>query len=111
MSLAGANDPKKGPVLCEAGRAPNVAQGGLHVGGCPDGVALLINARGEEAIKIGMIEPLTGVYAHLAKAEVAGAELAAAEVDRSGGILGRQVQLLVKDLQMKLPSALQKPDN
>ncbi len=57
----------------------------------------LINARGEEAIKIGMIEPLTGVYAHLAKAEVAGAELAAAEVNRSGGILGRQVQLLVED--------------
>ena len=57
----------------------------------------LINARGEEAIKIGMIEPLTGVYAHLAKAEVAGAELAAAEVNRSGGILGRQAQLLVED--------------
>jgi branched-chain amino acid transport system substrate-binding protein len=57
----------------------------------------LISARGEETIKIGMIEPLTGVYAQLAKAEVAGARLAAEEVNRSGGILGRQTQLLVED--------------
>ena len=57
----------------------------------------LISARGEETIKIGMIEPLTGVYAQLAKAEVAGARLAAEEVNRSGGIVGRQTQLLVED--------------
>jgi branched-chain amino acid transport system substrate-binding protein len=57
----------------------------------------LIRARGEEAVKMGMVEPLTGVYAKLAKAEVEGARLAAEEVNQSGGILGRQAQLLVED--------------
>ncbi len=57
----------------------------------------LIRARGEEAVKIGMVEPLTGVYAQLAKAEVEGARLAIEEVNHSGGILGRLAQLLVED--------------
>ena len=57
----------------------------------------LIRARGEEAVKIGMVEPLTGVYAQLAKAEVEGARLAIEEVNHSGGILGRPAQLLVED--------------
>jgi branched-chain amino acid transport system substrate-binding protein len=57
----------------------------------------LINARGEETVKIGMVEPLTGVYAKLAKGEVDGARLALEEVNQSGGILGRQAQLLVED--------------
>jgi branched-chain amino acid transport system substrate-binding protein len=56
-----------------------------------------IRARGEEPIKLGMVEPLTGVYAKLAAAEVDGARLALEEVNRSGGILGREVKLLVED--------------
>ena len=44
-----------------------------------------------------MVEPLTGVYAALAEAEVAGARLAIEEINQSGGILGRQVELLVAD--------------
>jgi branched-chain amino acid transport system substrate-binding protein len=56
-----------------------------------------IHARGEEPVKIGMIEPLTGVYAKLAQAEVEGARVALEEVNHSGGILGRQAQLLIED--------------
>ena len=44
-----------------------------------------------------MVEPLTGVFAELAKAEVAGARLAIEEINHSGGILGREAQLLVAD--------------
>jgi branched-chain amino acid transport system substrate-binding protein len=56
-----------------------------------------IRARGEEPVKIGMIEPLSGVYAKLAEAEVEGARFAVEEVNHSGGILGRQAQLLIED--------------
>ena len=44
-----------------------------------------------------MIEPLSGVYAKLAAAEVEGARLAIDEVNDSGGILGRHAQLLIED--------------
>jgi branched-chain amino acid transport system substrate-binding protein len=54
-------------------------------------------ALGEQLVKIGMIEPLTGVYSRLAEAEVAGAQLALEGVNQSGGILGREAALLVED--------------
>jgi branched-chain amino acid transport system substrate-binding protein len=56
-----------------------------------------ISARAEEPVKMGMVEPLTGVYAKLAEAEVGGARLALEEVNQIGGILGREAQLLVED--------------
>ena len=56
-----------------------------------------LRARGEAPIKLGMVEPLTGAYAKLAAAEVDGARLAIDEVNRTGGILGREVELLVED--------------
>ena len=58
---------------------------------------LPIQARGEQSVKIGMIEPLSGVYAKLAEAEVEGARVAIEEVNAGGGILGRQAQLLIED--------------
>ena len=56
-----------------------------------------IRAREEQPVKIGVVEPLTGVFAELAAAEVAGARLAIEEINHSGGILGREAQLLVAD--------------
>ena len=58
---------------------------------------VLIRAREDPPVKIGMVEPLTGVFAQLAEAEVAGARLAIEEINHSGGILGREAQLLVAD--------------
>ena len=62
-----------------------------------------IHARGEEPVKIGMVEPLTGVYAKLAKAEVAGARFALEEVNQTGGIVGRQARLLIEDSGNDVP--------
>ncbi len=57
----------------------------------------IIKARGEQPVKIGFNDPLTGTYAELGKNEQIGAELAIDEINAKGGILGRQVQLLVED--------------
>jgi branched-chain amino acid transport system substrate-binding protein len=57
----------------------------------------LRGALGEEPVKIGLCDPLTGTYAELGKNEQIGAELAIEQINAKGGILGRQVQLLVED--------------
>jgi branched-chain amino acid transport system substrate-binding protein len=55
------------------------------------------SARGEQPVLIGLDNPLTGTYAGPGKNELAGCELAIAQINAKGGILGRQVQLLVED--------------
>ncbi len=58
---------------------------------------LIISARGEQSVKIGLCNPLTGIYAGLGKNELAGCELAVEQINAKGGILGRPVQLFVED--------------
>ena len=50
-----------------------------------------------EAIKIGAIFAVTGPAAYLGAPEEKTARMVVEEMNRSGGILGRQVQLIVKD--------------
>ena len=57
----------------------------------------IIKARGEQPIRIGLNDPLTGTYAELGKNEQIGCEYAIEQINAKGGILGRQVQLLVED--------------
>src|SRR6478672_7745743 len=68
----------------------------------------IISARGETALRIGMVDPLTGVYAAPAGNEVMGAKLAVAELNAKGGILGRQVELLVEDSANDVGTGVQK---
>ena len=75
----------------------SVLKTGLAWTACAIAAPLPIRARGEQRVKIGMVEPLTGVYAALAESEIAGARLAIEEINRSGGILGRETQLMVAD--------------
>jgi branched-chain amino acid transport system substrate-binding protein len=74
-----------------------VLTAGLAWGALEVASPIPIRARAEEPVKMGMVEPLTGVYAKLAEAEVGGARLALEEVNQIGGILGREAQLLVED--------------
>jgi branched-chain amino acid transport system substrate-binding protein len=67
-----------------------------------------IRARGEEPIRIGMIDPITGVYAALANNEVIGTRQAVKEINEKGGILGRQVELLVEDSANDVGTGVQK---
>src|SRR5258708_1986927 len=57
----------------------------------------IIQAGGETAIRMGMVDPLTGVYAAPAGNEVMGAKLAVEQMNAKGGILERQIELLVED--------------
>ncbi len=57
----------------------------------------IIKARAEEPIKIGVVNPLTGIYTALGKNENIGMELAAEQINAKGGILGRPVQLVIED--------------
>ena len=57
----------------------------------------IIRARGEIPVRIGLVDPLTGVYAAIAQGEVEGAKLATDQLNKKGGILGRPVELLVED--------------
>ena len=59
--------------------------------------AILNYALGETPIKIGMHDPLTGTYAAEGDSEARGARMALAEVNAKGGILGRQVELVIED--------------
>jgi len=68
----------------------------------------IIQARGENPLRIGMVDPLTGVYAAPAGNEVIGAKLAIEQVNAKGGILGRQVELLVEDSANDVGTGVQK---
>jgi branched-chain amino acid transport system substrate-binding protein len=57
---------------------------------------------------MGMVEPLSGVYAKLAEAELDGARLALDEVNQGGGILGRQAKLLIEDSANEIAIGLAK---
>ena len=78
-------------------RRRQVLQAGAAVGALQFAAPFIIQARGETPIKIGMVDPLTGAYAAVARSEVEGAKLALDEVNAKGGMLGRPVELLVED--------------
>src|ERR1700723_791228 len=88
------------PPLLKAG----LALGASQVIGAP----YILSVRGEEPVKIGMVNPLTGVLSALAQSEVDGAKYAEAEINQKGGILGRQVQLLVEDSANDVGTGVQK---
>ncbi|HET7525239.1 MAG TPA: ABC transporter substrate-binding protein, partial [Burkholderiaceae bacterium] len=69
---------------------------------------LILGARGETPLRIGMVDPLTGVYAAVAKNEVTGAKLAVDQINAKGGILGRPIELLVEDSANDVGTGVQK---
>ena len=86
------HDPLKKKVSRRTVIKAAAAAGALQVGG-----PFIINARGEEPVKIGYDDPLTGTYAAVGKNELIGCQLAVEQMNAKGGILGRPVELLVED--------------
>jgi branched-chain amino acid transport system substrate-binding protein len=64
----------------------------------------------QSPIKIGVVTPLSGTYAPIGQQVRWGLELAAKEVNASGGIMGRQIQLLFEDEEANPSVAVQKAD-
>ena len=81
---------------------------GLALGVMQVAFPAVISARGETPIKLGMVNPLTGILSALAQSEVEGAKFAVDSLNKTGGILGREVQLLVEDSANDVGTGVQK---
>src|SRR3989442_6914528 len=65
------------------------------------GFPAIVRAQSKEPIKIGFPGPLTGPFAALANDQQRGAILAMEEVNAAGGVLGRKLEVLFRDDQLK----------
>jgi len=83
-------------------------QGGATLAAFQIAAPALIKARGETPIKLGFIDPLTGVLSALAVSEVEGARIAVEQINKSNGVLGRELQLLVEDSANDVGTGVQK---
>lgn len=54
-------------------------------------------ASAAEPIRIGVLAPLTGVYSIVGDRGVKGIQLAVAELNAAGGVIGRQLEVIVRD--------------
>src|SRR5687768_11172924 len=60
--------------------------------------SLLGTAAGaQDTIKIGVTQPLTGAFAASGNYVVQGAKIAEEQINKAGGVLGKQIQLVVED--------------
>jgi branched-chain amino acid transport system substrate-binding protein len=59
-----------------------------------------------DPIKIGMVAPLTGPGAESGRFQMNGAKLAVEQINKAGGVMGRQLELVVEDDQTTNPGAI-----
>jgi branched-chain amino acid transport system substrate-binding protein len=57
----------------------------------------VFRARAADVVKIGLDNPLTGAIGGLGKNELIGCQLAVEQINAKGGILSREVELIVED--------------
>ena len=60
----------------------------------------------EQTYKIGVLQPFTGVYTMLGEEAYAACEVAAAQINASGGVLGRKIELVKKDDKSDVATAV-----
>jgi branched-chain amino acid transport system substrate-binding protein len=86
----------------------SILKAGAAIGALQIASPFIIQARGETPVRIGMVDPFTGVYAAIAEGEKQGAQLATDEINKKGGILGRPVELLIEDSANDVGTGVQK---
>ncbi|HYB55705.1 MAG TPA: ABC transporter substrate-binding protein [Alphaproteobacteria bacterium] len=59
-----------------------------------------------DPLKIGMVAPATGPGAESGRFQTQGAKLAVEEVNKAGGVLGRQIELVIEDDQTTNPGVV-----
>src|SRR6516164_8100087 len=62
--------------------------------------------RAAEPLKIGMVASLTGSAAEVGRYRIQGAKLATEEVNKTGGVLGRPIELVIEDDQTTNPGVV-----
>ena len=67
-----------------------------------------VSAQGSGPIKIGFPLPLTGPFAAIAADQKRGAELAVDELNAHGGVMGRKVEVLFRDDELKPATGAQR---
>jgi branched-chain amino acid transport system substrate-binding protein len=69
------------------------------IGGAVVAVALFLSGpvAAQDAIKIGVTQPLTGAFAASGNYVAQGAKIAEDHVNKSGGVLGKKIQLIIED--------------
>ena len=73
------------------------------------GIAAIIadpGARASEPIRIGVVNEITGVQAQAGEYTLYGIRLALEEINKAGGVLGRQIELQVEDNQSTNPGTV-----
>ncbi len=68
----------------------------------------VIKALGETPVKLGWIDPFTGTYAALGTSQLNGAKMAVSQINKKGGILGREFQILAEDSAANVGQATEK---
>ena len=72
--------------------------------------ALSTGALAQEAIRIGVVTPLSGTYTPIGQQVRWGLELAAKEINAAGGVAGRKLELLFEDEEANPSVAVQKAE-
>jgi branched-chain amino acid transport system substrate-binding protein len=85
-----------------------ILKAGLAIGAMQVASPFVVRSLADEPIKVGMIDPFTGVYAAVAQNELIGAKFAVEQVNATGGVLGRKVELLVEDSANDVGTGVQK---
>ncbi len=62
--------------------------------------------RAAEPLKIGMVTAVTGPLAESGLYRIQGAKLAVEEINKAGGLLGRQIELVIEDDQTTNPGVV-----
>jgi len=84
-------------ILSRLVQRRTMLKAGLAIGAMQVASPFVVKALADETVKIGLDNPLTGVYAALGKNELIGCQLALDQINAKGGILGRKVELLIED--------------
>lgn len=74
-----------------------ILKAGVAAGALQVAAPFIVKAQGEQPIKVGVDNPLTGIYTALGKNENIGMQFAADQINAKGGILGRKVELVIED--------------
>jgi branched-chain amino acid transport system substrate-binding protein len=82
---------KGGPNAMFPRLATLAAAAALALGALPAG------AQSQEPIRIGVTQPLTGAFAASGNYVADGARIAAEEINKAGGVLGRRIELVIED--------------